>query len=71
MAAKDIVAAFEKEYEMSFFSNRDRARDFTNGWCAAKAMEVQKPSHNKPSAPCCPRLTRCDDGVWRCGILVN
>jgi hypothetical protein len=26
---------------------------------------------NLASAPCCPRLTRCDDGIWRCGILVS
>jgi hypothetical protein len=27
--------------------------------------------HNSESAPCCPRLTRCNDGVWRCGILLS
>lgn len=52
MAAKDIVEAFEKEYEMSFLSNPDRARDFTNGWCAAKAAGVEKPTHSSESAPC-------------------
>jgi len=53
MAAIEIIDAFEEEYyPMSFDANGDRARDFTNGWCAAKAAEVQKPSHNTASMPC-------------------
>ena len=50
MAAKDIVEAFEKEYyPMDFFTNQQCSQHFTKGWCAAKAVEVQKPSHNTAS----------------------
>lgn len=39
MAAKDIIAAFEKEYyPMDFFSNQQCAQHFVNGWCAAKTI---------------------------------
>lgn len=37
----------------------------------AALAESTNSSHNSESAPCCPRLTRCDDGIWRCGILVS
>lgn len=41
-------------------------------WKAATDAAVEKfTSTNSENAPCCSRLTRCDDGVWRCGILVS
>ena len=36
-----------------------------------KLEESLHTSSNSESALCCPRLTRCDDGIWRCGILVS
>jgi len=59
MAAIEIIEAFEKEYfPMDFFCNQQSASHFTKGWCAAKAAEAQKTSHNSDYAKCKEALRR-------------
>lgn len=63
----DFMVHHFRDKSFGPYIHNDLAGDFAYQLSAALEKIT---SNNSQSTPCCPNLTKCEDGVWRCGPLL-